>query len=851
MELDHKSSELTTFMTPFGRYRWNRVPFGLNNAPEMFQKRMVQIFGDIPGVEIYFDDIAIAGETVEEHDKALSLLIKRAKANNVKFNSKKIQYRTNKIVFMGHTIVDGQVQPSSQYIQAIREMPLPKNKQDVLRLLGLFKYLARFIPNLSQRTALLRNLTKNDVEWSWCEVHEAEVKDLLKTISSEPVLKFFEPNEPITIQTDSSKDGLGCVLLQNNKPVAYASRTLTKSEQKWAQIEKELLAIAFACERFHYFLYGREFLVHSDHKPLEILFKRDIDDVTPRLQRMFMQLKKYPNMSIQYKPGKEMLVADCLSRASLGDKNEFDNNLSVMIHTTTRRACLSKDNYDKYIGYLAADERYCRICKYIESGWPSYHQLDDLSQMFHRYKDEMHYENGLLFKNHRLIIPTKLQQTICKWLHAPHLGIEKTLARARESFYWPGMTNDITESVKSCTVCEKSTRNNQKEPLVQESPPSYPFQRVSIDIYDYAGHGFLALIDAYSGYLISHRIIEKSARHVMELLDSIFCRYGYPTEIKSDNVPFNSREFEKYASEPNIVLKFSSPRYPQSNGLAEKAVAIAKNILKRCYEANDVEKFQYRILEYNTTPVASMKMSPSQLFFGRLVKTKLPIEEGLLVRNVIAEDTVQNKFRNKQEVQKHYYNKHAKQLSVLSDGEKIIFKKNGKEWKYGKIVRRVNDRSYIIVDDFDNHFRRNRKFIVKTQNNDFNPGDVLLGENPINGPASQNIVTPAENVGSKSNNKSNNNMDSVQDTGPLAAAEPRNVPSGTENVIDNHISEDVGETVGSERELTNVNPPGYVTHLVVQFAHLKDMGSTNELDCDIIVSVKPNIVLILRKESVS
>lgn len=317
MELDNKSAELTTFMTPFGRYKFNRLPFGVNCAPEIFQKKMVQTFGDIPNLIIYFDDIAIAAENEEEHDKTLSGVMERARENNVKFNSKKIQYKQNKITFMGHIISEGEIRPRHKYLRAILDIKKPRNRTEVMRLLGLFKYLAKFIPNLSKLSAEMRNLTRKDVEWTWTDTHDKELQMLLNTITSAPVLAIYDPLKRVIVQTDASKDGLGCVLMQEGHPVAYASRTLSSSEQKWAQIEKELLAIAFACERFHFLLYGREFLVQSDHKPLETLVKRDIDDVTPRLQRMFMFLLKYPKMTIVYTPGKEMLVADCLSRAQL------------------------------------------------------------------------------------------------------------------------------------------------------------------------------------------------------------------------------------------------------------------------------------------------------------------------------------------------------------------------------------------------------------------------------------------------------------------------------------------------------------------------------------------------------
>ncbi|XP_055591841.1 uncharacterized protein K02A2.6-like isoform X1 [Uranotaenia lowii] len=754
MELDRKSSDLTTFMTPFGRFRWNRVPFGISSAPEMFQKRMVQLFGDIPGVEVYFDDILIAGSDFTEHDCILTIVLQRARDNNIRFNSSKVQYRTKRVKFMGHIITAGQVEPDQSYIQAIINMPKPQNKSDVLRLLGLFKYLGKFIPNLSQRTASLRNLTRNDSVWEWTEHHNSEYENLLSSITTTPVLSLFDPRLPIEIQTDSSKHGLGSVILQQGRPVAYASRTLSGSEQKWAQIEKELLAIVFACEKFHHFLYGRNFKVQSDHKPLETLIKRDIDEVTPRLQRMFLHLLKYPGLSVVYTPGKDMLIADCLSRAPLSDSTDFDVQLSGMVHSLAERACLSLDNYQMYIEALNKDEQYRRIVSYVESSWPPYHQLDDLSQMFYKYKDCLHFEEGLLFKDHRLVIPTVLQERIARWLHAPHMGIEKTLARARCQFFWPGMTNNITELVKSCEVCERFTRNIQKEPLHQQAAPEYPFHYIGTDLYEYAGHNYVVVIDAYSGFILSESLREKSASHVIEVLDKMFCRYGYPTIIRSDNVPFNSSAFCEYANKCNLQFKFSSPRYPQSNGLAEKGVAIAKNILKRCYESGDKNTFQYRLLEYNTTPVASMGYSPSQLFFGRMIKTHLPIAPDLLIRNCIDEKEVQKKRKQKRANQKLYYDRSAKHLPPLNIGEKVIFRKNAKEWHYGIVYRIVNERSYVIKDYIGNFFRRNRRFIAKTQNSGFDSSDILFEDHLaklVNNNEKQIQIVPLPNQSSPEN----------------------------------------------------------------------------------------------------
>lgn len=728
MELDGDSSNLTTFMTPFGRFKFNRVPFGLNCAPEMFQGKMVKLFGDLKGVMVYFDDIVVYADDEREHDKIMQEVIDRARKNNIRFNTDKIQYRRREVKFMGYLLSEGTVKPDAKYSNAILGMKKPKDKSAVLRFLGLLKYIARFIPNLSKLTAELRNLTRNDVQFEWTDAHEGEFTNLLNIVTSEQTLAIYDPGKPVIVQTDASKDGLGCVLIQDGRPVSFASRTLSRSEQKWAQIEKELLAIVFACQRFHFFLYGRSFTVESDHKPLETLIKRDIDDVTTRLQRMFMFLLKYPNMTVMYKPGRDMLIADCLSRAQLTEIEEIDE-LSSVIHSITKSVCISEDNYNLYRKIMKSDEKYKRICHFVENKWPGFHQLDEFSQHFHKLKSELHVENDLLFYNHRLVIPKELQQKIAKWLHESHLGIEKTLSRARMLYYWPGMNSQIKGIIETCEICEKFKRNNQKEPLKQEENPMYPYAIAAMDLFEYAGHDFIAIIDSYSNYLTACRLNNKTSKHIIERIREIFDKIGYPSIIRCDNSPFGSAEFDRFASEFNIQFGFSSPRYPQSNGLAEKGVAIAKNILKRCYESDGVDQFQYRILEYNTTPVAGMKLTPSELFFGRLIKTKLPVINSKLTRNNIPEEEIKQKIENKRGKQKYYYDRNAKSLPKLVVGDTVIFKKNCREWNYGIIVGDVNGKSYIIRDSFDNHFRRNRKFIARSKNTGFNASDLLFDEN--------------------------------------------------------------------------------------------------------------------------
>lgn len=252
------------------------------------------------------------------------------------------------VKFMGQIFSKDGIQTNNKYIKAIVDMPSPQCKQDVLRFLGMIKFVGKFIPNMSKIIAPLRNLTRLDVQWNWTAEHIESVKQLKHLLTTAPVLTFFDPKKEIEIETDASKDGLGASLLQDGKPVAFVSRSLTKTEQQYAQIEKKMLAILFAVQKFHYFIYGTEVKVHSDHKPLESIFRKALQNITPRLQRMRLKLLQY-NLSVCYKPGKYMYVSDALSRAHLEETNlKSDSMTDFAVHCIMNRLPMSDTRKDQF-----------------------------------------------------------------------------------------------------------------------------------------------------------------------------------------------------------------------------------------------------------------------------------------------------------------------------------------------------------------------------------------------------------------------------------------------------------------------------------------------------------------------
>ena len=318
--LDEPSSLLTTFNTPLGRMKWNRMPFGISVAPEEFQRRIDESLEELDGTKAIADDILIWGDgnTIEEatsnHDARLSALLDRCQQKHIKLNADKFQLRKTELSYMGVTLTNKGVKPDPRKQDSMQAMPAPTKKEEVRRLLGVVTYLSRSSEDLSTKSEPLRMLLKKDVAFTW-EVNEQHAFDEIKSlISSAPLLKYFNPDLPVEIQTDASSSGLGACLTQGGQPVQYASRALTETEKRYSQIEEEMLSVVFGLTRFHTYTYGRKVTVYNDHKPLAAVLKRPVGENPIRLQRMLCRIMGY-DLDFMYIKGKDLLIADALSRS--------------------------------------------------------------------------------------------------------------------------------------------------------------------------------------------------------------------------------------------------------------------------------------------------------------------------------------------------------------------------------------------------------------------------------------------------------------------------------------------------------------------------------------------------------
>ena len=553
--LDEPSSFLTTFHTPFGRYRWNRMPFGICSAPEVFQRRMHEVIEGLAGVEVIADDFVVVGcgdttqGAIEDHDKNLTALLQRCEERGLKLNPDKIKLRMQKVPFIGHVATDKGLCVDPHKVQAITEMPPPTDVAAVQRLLGLAQYLSKFLPHLSDMTKPLRDLTLQDTAWVWDHPQQEALEALKKAASSTPVLRYYNLKEKVTLQCDASQSGLGAVLMQNGQPVGYTSRALTLTESRYAQIEKELLAIVFACDHFEAYVYGREEVhIETDHKPLESIMKKPLNNAPTRLQRMLLKLQRY-NLVVTYKKGTTIVLADTLSRAHLSCVNvcEFSSNLESVDHTAL--LAVSENRLQQIRHASANDSVLTALQQTIQHGWPNdKKKVPTNIRAYYDYRDELIVQDQLVFKGEKLVIPAAMRREMMSIAHSSHIGIEGCIRRVRDTLYWPQMSKDLKEYISKCDICLSNQSLPGRELILQHDIIEHPWAKIGVDLCELNGRTLLVVCDYYSNFIEIDNINKATSQTVSKALKGMFSRYGIPDIVISDNGPqFSSMEFSEFA----------------------------------------------------------------------------------------------------------------------------------------------------------------------------------------------------------------------------------------------------------------------------------------------------------------
>ena len=618
VQLNEDSQLLTTFNSPVGRFCFKRLPFGLCVSQDVYQSAMDDILRDLPGVVSIADDIIVFGSSREEHDNNLRCLMERANERGLVFNPVKCHINVPEVQFFGNIYGKDGVRPDPAKVQAINDFAPPKSEKDLQTFLGMVTYLSSYIPNLSEHTAVLRGLLRKDSEFQWCLEHESAFRKLQTLICDATQLVYFDPKKDTTVQVDASQHALGAALLQDDKVVAFASKSLSEVEKRYANIERELLACVFGAERFHTYLYGKSFTILSDHKPLEMIARKNLASAPARLQRMLLRLQRY-DYQLEYRPGKDMTLPDSLSRHPINQAHpHVDLDVQVCF------VQFSQSRLSELREATATDQALSELMRYTVSGFPE--RIRDLPRTLHQYwsyRDEISAENGILLKGERVIIPSSLRSYYLGKVHEGHQGITKSQQRAKMCIFWPGINQDIEVLVSGCTPCQTYQASQSPLPIMPmvANMPQVPWNTVSTDLFTLDGQDYLIIVDYYSRYPIVECLKKNTTSStVTDICSRTFAMFGIPKTLISDNGPqFTAKPFQQLMCKMDIQHITSSPHHPRSHGLVERAIRTVKGCMRKCHTDTDLA-----LLSLRTTPLDARTPSPAELLFGRKIGCQLP-----------------------------------------------------------------------------------------------------------------------------------------------------------------------------------------------------------------------------------
>lgn len=720
IKLSEESSKLTTFQTCFGRFRFKRLPFGLSVSAEIFQKKLLEAVGDLPGVVCIADDLIIHGKTMSDHDRNMRGLLERCAKLGIKLNKDKLELRMSEVTFMGHKVGSEGLKVDPEKVKAINDMEPPKGIEELRRFLGLVNYVTKFVPKAAEVMQPLHNLRKNGVPWTW-SVNQQEAFDSLKNmVTKSPVLGFYDPKLELTLETDASEYGLGAALWQCGKPVAYASRSLSDTERKYAQIEKEMLGVLYGLEKFHHYTYGRSTQVITDHKPLVNITLKPLSRSPRRLQGMLLRCQDY-DYTLSYRPGKDIPVADTLSRAPTSSESREE---SVRVSNVTFSP-IKPDRLNNIRTETMKDETLVKLGEVILRGWPDEKSSIPTSVLpYFSYKDELSLQDGVIYRGERVVIPVSLRRDIKIKVHAGHLGINACLRRARDLVFWPGMSAEIRQFVETCGVCATYADKQAPTPLHLNEVPSHPWQKVGTDIFTWAGRNYMVTVDYFSKFFELDYLQDMTSSTVISKIKHHFTRHGIPDVLVSDNgTPYTSAEFAKFTKKWNFGHETISPGNSKANGAAEAAVKTAKRLMRKSKAAG--EDPYLGLLNWRNTPSEDSGRSPNENIFGRRTRTLLPTSPNKLLPSHDTTNVKRIKEDRRGKLAQRYVARDT--LKPLNVGDTVRMqplKSGEKEWRQGTVDRKVNNHSYVVRTRDGGEYRRNRQHLRKrTESTHSNPAE--------------------------------------------------------------------------------------------------------------------------------
>ncbi|KAM2418624.1 hypothetical protein ACFX1W_025288 [Malus domestica] len=698
----------TAMVTRYGAFEYKVMPFGLTNAPATFCTLMNKVFHPYLDkfVVVYIDDIVVYSKTLEEHVKHLRIVFKTLREHELYVKKEKCSFATKEVEFLGHKIKEGKLMMEKGKIKAIQEWEPPTKVPTLRSFLGLTNYYRRFIKGYSAIAAPLTDLLKKNKTWEWTDRCQEAFERLKKALMEEPVLRLPDLSKPFELHTDASDFAIGGVLMQEGHPIAYESRKLNNAEKRYTTHEKEMTAIVHCLRVWRHYLLGTPFVIKTDN--VATSYFQTQQKLTPKQARWQEFLAEF-DYKLEYKQGKENVVADALSR-----------RVELMATVLKPQSHL----LDRVREGLSHDVQAKNIVEFVKDGKTRRFWLED----------------GLLYtKGKRIYVPKwgSLRKEILKECHdsmwAGHPGTHRTLALVSDAYYWPQMRDDVDSYVKTCLVCQQD-KVEQKQPggLLEPLPtPSRPWECLTMDFIthlpksDGCGSIFV-VVDRFTKYAT---FIPAPVECTAEVAARLFLKHvvkywGVPRSIVSDrDARFTGRFWKELFKLLGSKLDFSTAFHPQTDGQTERVNALLETYLRHYVSANqrdwakllDVAQFSYNLQRSESTG-----KSPFELAIGQQPLTPNTVVTGYTGNSPAAFKTAKE-WQLAHELARAHLEKASKKMKKWADrkrmnvefqtGDQVFVKLNASQHKSTRglhksllrkyegpfpIIKKVGKAAYVV-----------------------------------------------------------------------------------------------------------------------------------------------------------
>ena len=781
----------TTFITPFGRYRYCVAPQGFMASQDGFTQRHDEITAEFQDKTRCVDDTLFWSNNIEHAFFRTCEYLELCGSNGIILNPKKFQFAKDTVEFAGLEITNTNVRPSSKFLDSIQNFPTPTDITGARSWFGLVNQ-AAYAFSMTKDMAPFRHLLKTSQKFVWTEELETAFviskKEIVKKI--EEGVRLFDLDRKTCLAPDWSTLGLGFFLLQKYcdcdsdspicckegwKLVLAGSRFTHPAESRYCPIAGESLALVDALQKTKYFTLGcRDLIIATDHKPLlKVMGDRALADIeNPRLFNLKEKTLRF-RFKLVHVPGKKHLGPDAMSRHSVGDPERLhlqdDQHEQTAVNallsgsstTDLRKQILAAirsweepgeiDCYndmpieippaaiyvmdtvqavtwDRVREATASDPTMRGLITLIEDGYPSNKsEVPDSLSIFFQHRDKLSVTEGVVMYCDRLVIPPSLRREVLVGLHSAHQGESMMKARALDSVFWPGITNDLAKIRLNCESCHKIAKSNPGAPPTDLPQPEFPFQQLCSDYFSYKGNHYVVTVDRFTGWPDVVRG-DGGSDNLIKELRKLFVTFGIPEELSTDGGPqYTSAVTKQFLKNWGVKHRLSSVAFPHSNARAEIGVKTVKRMLMDNTGPHgqlNTDNFQRAMLMYRNTPDPATHCSPAMALFGRTIRDFIPVERGKYKPYHIWSTVMKQRelaLRNRWSIGRERWSEHTRRLPPLSVGDQVYVQNqtgnHPNRWERSGTVIEVkqNDQYAVKIDGSGRVTLRNRRFLRRFQ----------------------------------------------------------------------------------------------------------------------------------------